>query len=94
MPYAKRIVLNCPNGYNEALNRLVEDFLRDGVDLVAVAGRDYSRIEDIVDELVVGRGEDPSRFLVTTSHESLDEAIAFANQWTPDEPTSVQVVEI
>jgi hypothetical protein len=94
MSYARRIVLNCPGGYTPSLASLVEAFLRDGVDLVAVAGKDRAKVEDIIDELIVGNGTDPSRFIVTTSHDSLEEAIDFANNWSIDHPGEVQVVEI
>jgi hypothetical protein len=94
MAYGKRIVLKCPSGYQPSLDQLVEDFLRDRVDLVAVGGRDCAKVEDIIDELVVGFGADPTRFLVTTSHESLEEAIEYANSWSTEVPGEVQVVEI
>jgi hypothetical protein len=35
---------------------------------VCVIGNDCARVEDVIDELVVGDGSDPSRFLNTTSH--------------------------
>ena len=63
MVYGKRIVLSCPQGYLPSLDMLVEDFLRDGVDLVAVAGKDRAKVEDIIDELIVGDGSEPSRFI-------------------------------
>ena len=92
--FAKRIVLNCPSGYTPELNALVEDFLRDGVDLVAVAGKDRAKVEDIIDELVVGKGTDPSRFLTTSSHDSFEEAFEFATSWTTESPANVQVVDL
>jgi hypothetical protein len=76
------------------LELLVEDFLRDGVALVAVAGKDRAKLEDIIDELIVGDGTDPTRFFNTTSHDSLEEALEFANSWTTDVPGEVQVVEL
>jgi hypothetical protein len=92
--YGKRIVLNCPSGYQPSLDQLVEDFLRDGVDLVAVAGKDHAKVEDIIDELIVGYGTDPTRFFNTTNHDSLQEALEFANSWTSDGLGEVQVVEL
>lgn len=94
MAYGKRIVLSCPSGYSLSLDMLVEDFLRDGVDLVAVAGKDRAKIEDIIDELIVGDGNDPGRIINTTSHDSLEEAIEFAESWTTDVLGEVQVVEL
>jgi hypothetical protein len=54
MAYAKKIVLHCPHGYDPRLDALVENFIRDGVGLVAVVGEDCSRVEDIIDELGMG----------------------------------------
>lgn len=73
---------------------LVEEFLRDGADLVAVAGKDSSKVEDIIDELVVGNGSDPSRFINTTRHDSLEDALEFAESWPTDDNSEVQLVEL
>lgn len=94
MVYGKRIVLSCPQGYMPSLDMLVEDFLRDGVDLVAVAGKDRAMVEDIIDELIVGDGCDPSRFINTTSHDSLEDALGFAESWSTDVLGEVQLVEL
>jgi hypothetical protein len=94
MTYQKRIVLNCPSGYVPLLDSLVEDWLRAGVTLVAIVGKDRSKVEDIIDELIVGDGSDVSRFFVTSNHDSLDEAIAFAEVWPSDESSQVQMIEL
>jgi hypothetical protein len=80
MPHPRKIVLHCPRGYDPRLNTLVEDFIRDGVRLIAVVGEDCERIEDIIDELVVGDGS-RDYDLLTSSHpgESLEAVVAFAN---------------
>jgi len=79
MPYAKKVVLHCPHGYGPRLDTLVEDFIRDGVAFVGVVGEDCSRIEDIIDALVVGDGS-RDYDLLTSSHpgESIEEAVAVA----------------
>lgn len=94
MAFSRRIVLHCPHGYESSLDSLVEDFLRDGVDLVAVVGEDHSKVEDIIDELIVGEGCDPSRFINTTSHDSLKDALEFAASWPTDVLDEVQLVEL
>jgi hypothetical protein len=96
MPYASKIVLHCPHGYTDAVDRLVEDFLSGGVKFVGVVGLDCERIEDIVDELVVGDGGDSSRFLLTSSHPgaSLQEAVRFARALVGEYEGEVQVVEV
>jgi hypothetical protein len=78
MPYATKIVLHCPRGYDPRLDALVEDFIRDGVRVVAVVGEDCERVEDIVDELVVGDGN-RDYGLLTSSHPggSVEDAVAF-----------------
>ena len=77
-----------------SLDKLIEDFLRDGVDLVAIAGMDYAKIEDIIDEIIVGDGSNSARFINTTSHKSLDDAIAFAESWPTNAFDNVQIVEL
>lgn len=79
MPYQRKIVLHCPKGYQDRLDGMVEDFIKDGVIFVAVVGEDCSRVEDIIDEIVVGDG-DRDYDLLTSSHpgESVEDALAFA----------------
>lgn len=79
MPYSKKLVLHCPNGYDVRLDAMVEEFIRDGVVFVGVVGKDCEKVEEIIDELVVGNGG-RSYELLTSSHpdESIDEALEFA----------------
>jgi hypothetical protein len=86
MPYPRKVILNCPNGYQTKLDGLVEDFLRDGVTYIGVIGRDCAKVEDIIDELIVGNGTDKSRRILTASHpgESINDAIYFALSLTGD----------
>jgi hypothetical protein len=46
----------------------VERCLGHRVSILAIVGPGCSRLEDIVDEIVVGDGSDDDRYLVTTSH--------------------------
>jgi hypothetical protein len=77
------------------LDQMVADFIRDGVVFVGVVGTDCSKVEDIMDELVVGDG-DQDKFILTSSHpgESLDDAIEFAKSLTGEFEGDVQVVEL
>ena len=95
MPYSRKVVLHCPNGYELKLDDMVEEFIKDGVIFVGVVGRDCSRVEDLIDELVVGDGS-RDYHLLTSSHEgkSLDEAIEFAASLTGEFAGEVQVVEL
>lgn len=83
MPHPKKIVLHCRDGYSPRLDALVEEFIRDGVIFVGVVGTDCAKIEDIIDELVVGLG-DQDYDLPTTSHpdESVEDAVCFADSLT------------
>ncbi len=75
---------------------MVEDFLEDGVALVAFIGKDCAKIEDIIDELIVGNGSNSERFIVTTSHqdESLQDVVEFAESFSTDPVGKVQIIEL
>ena len=77
------ILLHSPVSDVEKLQRAVEDWLRDGVVLVAVWGPQCELTHDLIDEMGVGDGSDPSRFLMTSWHddETLDEAREFAGNY-------------
>ena len=63
---------------------------------MCIIGHDCGRVEDIIDELVVGDGKDPNRFLTTTSHadESLEDVKAFADAWPVDVDPDASVQEV
>ena len=83
MRYPSRIVLHVPVQDEAALEPFVEKCIADKVELIAVVGEGCQRVEDIIDELVVGDGSDTSRFVVTTSHpdESVQDVLEFARMW-------------
>jgi hypothetical protein len=81
MPYLRKVVLHCPKGYRMELDALVEQFIVDGVAFVGVVGEDCSRVEDIIDELVVGDGSDQSRFILTSAHPRI-QARASRMRWS------------
>ncbi len=96
MAYAKKVVLHCPSGYKTCIDALVEDFIRDGVMFVGVVGKDCSRVEDIIDELVVGDGNREC-YILTTSHpdEQVADAVKFAVSLGLEfEGQEVQIVEV
>jgi hypothetical protein len=92
MPFAEKVVLHTPSGYLPGLEAMVEQFIRDGVMLVAVVGKDCARIEDAVDAVV----EDSGHFVLTSSHpdETLDEAVEFARCLTGEYAGDVEIVEL
>ncbi|HWU27374.1 MAG TPA: hypothetical protein VN154_13330 [Rhizomicrobium sp.] len=87
MAYAPKIVLCVPLKDGKALEPFVEDCLRDKVVLIAVVGDGCRHVEDLIDDIVVGDGSDPRRFVVTSSHpeESVEEVVNFAVGWRCDD---------
>jgi hypothetical protein len=95
MPHGKKIVLHCPRGYEPRLDALVEEFIRDGVAFVAVVGPGCAKVEDIIDELVVGDGS-RDYDLLTSSHpeETIAQAVEFAHSLTGDFRGEVEILEL
>ncbi|MEJ0025376.1 MAG: hypothetical protein WDN01_05050 [Rhizomicrobium sp.] len=93
---APKIVLKWSSGDEDRLGPFVEQCLREGVKFVGVVGPGCARIEDLIDEHVVGDGSDDKRFILTSSHpdETLEEAIAFAKMLTQEYEGDVEVVEL
>ena len=85
MAYEKKIVLHCSSGDKPALDQMVEDLINDGVLFVGIVGKDCEKVEDIIDELVVGDASRPGRFILTSSHpdESLADVVEFAESLSP-----------
>ena len=94
MPHAKKIVLHCRDGYTPRLDSLVEEFIRDGVIFVGVVGKDCAKVEDIIDEIMVGDGS-RDYHLLTSSHagESVEEALHFADSLTGEFEGKTHVVD-
>lgn len=78
------------------LDDFVEQCLRDCVSLIAVVGPDCARLEDTIDEIIVGDGSDPSRFVCTTSHpdESFRDVMDFAECWEMERGDPVEEVRL
>jgi hypothetical protein len=92
---AKKIVLECPHGYDERLDAMVHQWIAAGVTFVAVVGEDCARVEDIIDELCVGDASNPYSML-TSSHpgESLMEVVEFAEHLSDEYAGPVEVVRL
>lgn len=88
-------MLHCPHGYQPGLEVLVSEFVREGVRFVGVVGHDCSRVEDIIDEILVGDGTRKPCFVLTSSHpgETLAQAVEFARSLTDPYAGKVHVVE-
>ena len=96
MSYAPKIVLQLPLSNPDLLEPFVEACIRDGVTLIAIVGEGASKVDDIVDELVIGDASDSSRFIITTFHpdETLDEVMEFARMWERDLGQPVELVRL
>lgn len=96
MPYGRKIILHVPVSNEALLEDFVEQCLVDGVSLVAVFGTGCARIEDIIDEIVVGDGNDDTRFLCTTSHpdDPFDDVLNMAETWEFERGDTVQEVRL
>ncbi len=96
MAYGAKLVLHCRNGYEFRLDSMVEEFIKDGVKFVGVVGKDCSKVEDIIDQLVIGVDGNRDYDLLTSSHEgkSIEEAVEFAKALTGEFAGEVQVVEL
>ena len=83
MPFARKIILHSPVSDEGLLDDFVEQCLRDEVSLIAVVGPDCAQLEDLIDEIVVGDGSDPHRFVCTTSHpdEPFDDVVNMVECW-------------
>ena len=94
MSYEAKIVLYSKSGYRPEMDALIENFIRDGVKFVGVVGDDCEKIENVIDEIVVGDGNN-DRFILTSSHpgESLEEAIEFARSLSLEYAGEIQVIE-
>ena len=68
MPRPPNIILHSPLRDPAVLDVFVERCLADRVAWIAVVGDDAAIVEDLIDEIVVGEGTDPGRFILTTSH--------------------------
>lgn len=96
MTFAPKLILHSPVSDERLLDEFVEQCLRDGVSLLAIIGPGCSRLKDVIDEIVVGDGSDPSRFLCTTSHpdDDFDTVMNMAQTWEMDKNDPVQEVRL
>ena len=96
MSLARKIILHVPVSDEVLLDAFVEQCLHDGVSLVAVVGPGCARIEDIIDEIVVGDGSDESRFLCTTSHpdEPFEDVLNMAKMWEFERGEPVEEIRL
>ncbi|MFW6325011.1 MAG: DUF7684 family protein [Desulfovibrionales bacterium] len=96
MEYAKKVVLVSINGYCETHDVLLQEMIDKGVHLLCVTGKDCEYWEKAMDCMCLDM-ENNLGFVVTSRHpdQPVDEVIAFARQWHPEETgDQVTVLEI
>jgi hypothetical protein len=93
---ARKIILHSPPSDERLLSEFLEQCLRDGVSLIAVVGPGCARLEEMIDEIVVGDGSDPDRFICTTSHpdEPFRDVVNMVECWQPDRRSPYQEVRL
>jgi hypothetical protein len=93
---AGKIILHSPVCDERLLDEFVEQCLRDRVSLIAVVGPGCARLEDLIDEIIVGDGSDPDRYICTTSHpdEPLENVLNMLERWNLDRSDRVQEVRL
>ena len=96
MTLARKIILHSPVTDERLLDEFVEQCLRDEVSLIAVVGPGCARLEDIIDEIVVGDGSNADRFVCTSSHpdEPFEDVVNMAECWELERGDPVQEVRL
>lgn len=96
MPFARKLILHVPISDETLLDGFVEQCLKDGVSLVAVVGPDCARVEDVIDQIVVGDGSDKTRFLCTSSHpdEPFEDVLNMVMTWEFERGDPIQEIRL
>ena len=96
MSLARKIILHVPISDETLLDAFVEQCLNDGVSLVAVVGPGCAGVEDIIDDIVVGDGNDEARFLCTSSHpdEPFEDVLNMVETWEFERGDPVEQIRL
>ena len=94
--YARKILLHAPVSDEALLEPFVEQCLQDQVSIIAVWGAGSERLEDIIDEMVVGDGAQNERFVCTSSHpdEPLEDVLNMLKYWEMERDDPIQEVRL
>jgi hypothetical protein len=87
MPAPPKFILHSPLSDETSLEAFVETCLAQNVSLIAVVGLGSAELEELIDEIVVGNGNNGNRFVTTTSHpnETFEDVLSFVRAWNADE---------
>ena len=91
MTYARHIALQSPPTDPSRLELFVETCLADGVELIAIGGDGSRELEDEIDWIILGDGSDLSRFIVTTAHDTIEQAREYAAIGEKGKPQEIQL---
>jgi hypothetical protein len=92
-----KVVLVSTNGYVASRDdALLQELLASKIELFCVVGRDAEVWEDALDWMCVGTAGEGKHFITTTAHagESVEEVIAFAEQFSSDKEGDVEVLYV
>ena len=96
---SKKVVLHTTIDWNRTQDGILESPVAGGVRLLRVVGKDCERWHDVMDENIVGDGDESrDHSMITTWHvdESLQEAVEFARSFKIEgaDQCSVEIIEI
>jgi hypothetical protein len=92
MKHASRIVLHSPPADPSRLEAFVEACIADGVELIAISGPGAAKLEDEIDWIIIGDGSNFDRFIVTSIHDSIEEARNFAENWNAGQAATAEEI--
>lgn len=90
-----KVVLVSTNGYVASRDDdLLRELLASKIELFCVVGQDAEAWEDALDWMCVDASGEEDHFITTTAHvgESVEEVIAFAEQFSTDTEGDVEVL--
>lgn len=93
---AKKVVLVSRSCYEARHDHLLQSLIDRKIVLFCAVGRDCAAWEDAMDWLCIGPSGEGSWHVVTTSHpdESVEEVVAFADAWSVDKASGVEIIEV
>ena len=96
MSSSPKFILHCPLIDNNRLEGFVESCLLENGSLIAVFGEGCARLEDVIDEIIVGYEHNNPRFICTTSHpnEDFDEVWSFVSAREADKLGVIKEVRL
>lgn len=95
--HSPKVVLVSTNDYVASRDEaILRELLASRIELFCVVGRDAGAWEDALDWMCVGTSGMDEHFITTTAHvgESVEEVIAFAEQFSTDKEGDVEVIYV